>query len=122
MLMKNDKLIHDWMVYYLKNKLSRSYDNVKANIEGEEEAEYKGSRPDLILSNHGMVMALMKVETEGSISPGKTDEWKALSSLGAKLILMVPRASKAKVIDLLWKNNLVDKTAVGSYDINVSMP
>ncbi len=120
--MKNDKLIHDWMVYFLKNKLSRSYDDVKANIEGEEEIEYKGSRPDLVLSNHGMVMALMKVETAGSISPEKAEEWKALSTLGAKLILMVPKASKAKVIDLLWKNNIVDRTAVGSYDINVNMP
>ncbi len=120
--MKNDKLIHDWMVYYLKNKLSRNYDEVKANIEGEETVEYKGSHPDLILSNHGLVMAVMRVETEGSISPERAEEWKELSSLGAKLILMVPRTSKAKVVDLLWKNNIVDKAAVGSYDINVSMP
>jgi hypothetical protein len=35
---------------------------------------------------------------------------------------MVPKTSKAKVVDLLWKNNLVDKAAVGSYDINVNMP
>jgi hypothetical protein len=122
MNMKNDKLIHDWMVYYLKNKLSRSYDDVKANIEGEESIEYKGSKPDLILSNHGLVMAVMKVETEGSISSDKANEWKELSALGAKLILMVPKTSKAKVVDLLWKNNLVDKAAVGSYDINVNMP
>ncbi len=120
--MKNDKLIHDWMVYFLKKKLSRSYDDVKANIEGEEAVEYKGSRPDLVLSNHGLVMAVMKVETEGSISSEKTEEWKELSALGAKLILMVPKTAKAKVVDLLWKNNLVDKTAVGSYDINVTMP
>ena len=120
--MKNDKLIHDWMVYYLKNKLSRSYDEVKANIEGEEPVDYKGSQPDLILSNHGLVMAVMKVETEGSISSDKANEWKELSALGAKLILMVPKTSKAKVVDLLWKNNLVDKAAVGSYDINVNMP
>jgi len=120
--MKHDNLIHTWMVSYLRKKLSRSYDDVKANIEGEEKIEYKGNYPDLILSNHGLVMALMKVETESSITPARAEEWKTLSTLGSKLILMVPKASKAKVVDLLWKNNLVDKAAVGSYDINVNMP
>lgn len=120
--MKHDNLIHTWMVSYLRSRLSRSYDDVKANIEGEETVEYKGKFPDLILSNHGLVMAIMKVETEGSISSDRAEDWKTLSALGAKLILMVPRRSKAKVVDLLWKHNLVDKAAVGSYEININMP
>jgi len=36
--------------------------------------------------------------------------------------LMVPKTSKAKAIDLLWKKGLAGTASVGSYDINVSMP
>ncbi len=120
--MKNENLIHEWMISHLQEKLSRSYDDVKSNPAGDKKNEYKGAYPDLILSNHGLVMALMEVETAGSITREKTEEWKSLSQLGAKLILMVPKSSKAKIIDLLWKSGLADKAAIGSYEISVTMP
>ena len=120
--MKNEKLIHDWMVSHLKNRLSRNYDEIKANIGEEKKNEFNGHYPDLILINQGLVMAIMEVETESGISSGNAEKWKTVSGLGAKLILMVPRALKAKTIDLLWKQGLADKASVGSYDINISMP
>ncbi|MBI4824825.1 MAG: hypothetical protein HY807_00170 [Nitrospirae bacterium] len=120
--MDNDKLFHDWAVSYLRQKLSRSYTDVKINLEGGEKNEFKGMYPDLILGNHGMVLAIMQVETEKTVTPEKAEEWKKLSGLGAKLIVMVPKASKAKVIELLWKVGIADKAAVGSYEFNVSMP
>jgi len=120
--MQNEKLIHDWMVSFLKDKLSRDYNDVRANSEAEKKNEFNGHYPDLILGSHGLVLAIMEVETEGSITPEKADEWKKISGLGAKLILMVPKTSRAKVIDLLWKKGLADKTSVGSYEIAVSMP
>lgn len=120
--MKNEKLIHDWMVSYLKDRLSRDYNDIKINLEGEKTHEFSGCYPDLILGNHGLVLAIMEVETESSITHEKAEEWKTRSGLGAKLIVMVPRASKAKVIDLLWKQGIADKASVGSYEINVSMP
>lgn len=119
--MKNEKLIHNWMVSHLKEKLSREYDEIKINLEGEKN-EFKGFYPDVILSNHGMVLAIMEVETGGSITPEKAEQWKTLSGLGAKLVLMVPKFTKAKVIDLLWKQGLAGKASVGTYEINVSMP
>jgi hypothetical protein len=119
--MKNEKLIHDWMVSYLKDRLSRDYNEIKINLEGEKN-EFKGHYPDVVLANHGLVLAVMAVETEGSITPDKADEWKALAGLGAKLILMVPKHSKAKAIELLWKKGLADKASVGSYELNISMP
>ena len=119
--MKNEKLIHDWMVSHLNERLSINYNDIKINLEGEEN-EFNGSYPDLILGNHGHVLALMEVETEGSITQGEANEWKSLAGLGAKLIIMVPKASKAKAIDLLWKQGLADKVSVGSYDINIIMP
>jgi len=120
--MKNDNLIHDWMVSYLKDRLSRDYNDIRINLGEEKHNEFKGHYPDLILMNHGMVLAIMEVETEGSITQEKADQWKTLSGLGAKLILMIPKASKAKIIDLLWKKGLADKTSVGSYEISVAMP
>jgi hypothetical protein len=109
--MKNERLIHDWMVSYLRDRLARDYNDIKVNPGDENTNEFNGHYPDLILGNHGLVLAIMEVETEGSIT-----------GLGAKLILMVPRTSKAKVIDLLWKQGIADKASVGSYEINISMP
>lgn len=120
--MKNEKLIHDWMVSYLKDRLSRDYDDVKINLGDERNNEFNGHYPDLIFRNHGMVLAIMEVETESSMTQEKANEWKTLAGLGAKLILMVPKASKAKVIDLLWKQRLADKASVGSYEISINMP
>ena len=110
------------MVSYLKDRLSRDYAEIKANPGEEKKNGFKGHYPDLILSNHGLVLAIMEVETDSGITSENSEKWKTLSGLGAKLILMVPRASKAKTIDLLWKQGLADKASVGSYDINISMP
>ncbi|MCK5427663.1 MAG: hypothetical protein KAJ34_08205 [Thermodesulfovibrionia bacterium] len=120
--MDNDKLIHDWLVSYLKHKLSRDYKEININLEGEKNSEFEGHYPDLILGNHGMILAVMEVETEKSITPEKSVEWKALTALGVKLIIMVPSASKSKLVDLLWKAGIVDKASVGSYEITVRMP
>ncbi len=120
--MINDQLIHEWIVSHLTGRLSRDYDEIKSNLEEDRNNEFKGYYPDLILSNHGMVLAIVEVETNSTITAEKAAEWKELSGLGAKLILMVPKTSKAKVIDLLWKQGMADKASVGSYDINISMP
>ena len=109
------------MVSHLNERLSRDYNDIRINLEGDKN-EFNGRYPDLILGNHGHVLALMEVETKGSITPEKANEWKTLSGLGARLIIMVPKASKAKAVDLLWKQGLAGKVSVGSYDINISMP
>ena len=119
--MNNEKLIHDWMVSHLKRRLSRDYDEIKVNLE-DEKNEYDGFFPDLIMINQGMVLAVMEVETEGSINEKKAAEWKKIAESGTKLILMVPKRTKAKVIDLLWKQGLADKASIGSYELNVTMP
>jgi len=122
--MENDRPIHDWLITYLRRKLSRDYNDIKINLEGEKKAEFRGYYPDLILGNHGVALAVMEVETSSSVTPEKAEEWSRMvgAGLGVKLIIMVPRASKAKVIDMLWKKGIADKTAVGSYEINVQMP
>ena len=119
--MKNENLIHDWMVSHLKERLSREYDEIRINL-GDERNEHDGSFPDLIMSNHGMVLAVMEVETEWSITDEKAARWKEIAGTGTKLILMVPKRTKARVIELLWKHGLADRTSVGSYELNVTMP
>ena len=120
--MMNEQIFHDWMVTYLKERLRRDYNDVRMNVGDSRENDFKGAFPDLILGNHGLVLAIMEVETEGSVNEKKAGEWKKMASLGAKLILMVPRTSKAKVLDLLWKQGIADKASVGSYDLNITMP
>ena len=120
--MQNGDLIHDWMIAYLQKKLSRDYDVIKANYAEDRRNEFNGHYPDLVLENHGLVLAVMEVETEQTISEKKAEDWKIMAGLGAKLILMVPKKLKPKVLDILWKNGMADKASVGSYEMNVQMP
>lgn len=122
--MQSEKLIHDWLVTYLSQRLSRDYKDIEINLEGEKKAEFKGHYPDLILGNHGLVLAVMEVETEKSITSEKADEWSRIvgAGQGVKLIIMAPKALKAKIVELLWGKGIADKVAVGSYEINIKMP
>lgn len=122
--MENDKLIHDWLVTYLSQRLSRDYKDIEINLEGEKKAEFKGHYPDLILGNHGLVLAVMEVETEKSITSEKANEWSRIvgTGQGVKLIIMAPKALKAKIVELLWGKGIADKVAIGSYEINIKMP
>ncbi len=122
--MQSEKLIHDWLVTYLSQRLSRDYKDIEINLEGEKKAEFKGHYPDLILGNHGLVLAVMEVETEKSITSEKANEWSRIvgTGQGVKLIIMAPKALKAKIVELLWGKGIADKVAVGSYEINIKMP
>ncbi len=111
--MDNEKLLHDLIVDYLKQKLSREYKEIKVNPAG---------NPDLTLSNHGLILAVLEVETESSITPEKAEKWKEMLQAGSKLILMVPRNAKVKVMELLWQNGIADRVGVGSYEIAVNLP
>ncbi|MCK7510390.1 MAG: hypothetical protein MZV70_44290 [Desulfobacterales bacterium] len=68
--MDNDKRLHDLIVDYLKQKLSREYGEIKVNPAG---------NPDLTLSSHGLVLAVVEVETEKSITPEQGERWKSLA-------------------------------------------
>ncbi len=111
--MQNEKLVHDLIVDHLKQKLSKEYKDVLVNA---------GGNPDIVLSNHGLLLANVEVETESTINQEKADSWRGLAQPGTKLILMVPKNSKAKVTELLWQKGIMDKVSVGSYEIMISMP
>jgi hypothetical protein len=119
--MTKDALFHDWLVSYLQERLAKDYKEVRANYQSERKHEFNGRYPDLILANQGMVLAIMEVETEESITSAQADQWKELAGLGAKLILMVPNHTRPKVMDLVFQKGLAGKVGVGSYEITVKM-
>lgn len=110
--MERDSLIHDLIVDYVIERLKRDYREIRRNPDGD---------PDLILANHGIVMAYLEVETEGSINPEKAKRWKELTKKG-KLILMIPKGVKVKVTDLLWQEGITGSVSIGTYEITISMP
>jgi hypothetical protein len=111
--MQKEKLVHDLIVDHLKQKFSRDYKEVTVNPEGD---------PDLVLANHGLVLAKVEVETESTITAEKAAKWKSLAQPGIKLFLMAPKHSKVKITDLLWENGIMDKVSVGSYEIVINLP
>jgi hypothetical protein len=119
--MTKDALFHDWLVSYLQERLAKDYKEVRANYQSEQKHEFNGRYPDLILANQGMVLAIMEVETEESITPEQADQWKQLAGLGAKLILMVPNHTRPKVMDLVFQKGLAGRVGVGSYEITIKM-
>ena len=118
--MKKSDVFHDWMVSFLKKRLERDYNDIKANI-GEKQYPFKGHYPDLILATHGVTVAIMEVETEETITSKQAKRWKELASLGTKLILMIPKHTKSKVADLLWKQQLIGNVSIATYEVVINM-
>jgi len=115
-------MIHEIILEQVKKRLSRTYRDIRINSKGVKSFEYEGFYPDMILGNHGMELALLEVETPDTISEKQADNWKSLSGLGLKLILMIPKDHKVRVTDLLWSKGMMDKVSIGTYEISVQMP
>jgi len=109
----NEKLVHDLIVGTMRQRYAKEYKEIIVDPD---------TCPELILKNHGMVLAVVSVETEGSITPEKADQWKRIADEGAKLVLMVPKQSRVNVTDMLWQKMLTDRVSVGTYEIAISMP
>ena len=119
--MAQEQFFHDWLVSYLQGRLARDYKEIRANVGADKKNEFHGHYPDLILANQGMVLAIMEVETEESITAAQADLWKERAGLGAKLILMVPNQMRPKVMDLVLQKGLAGKVGVASYEITLKM-
>lgn len=111
--MINEEMVHSVILEYVRHRLSRDYKEIEVN---------PGGDPDLRLSNHGLVLAVVEIETEHSITPQKAEKWRDLAGSGPKLILVVPKGSRVKVMELLWHKGIADKVGVGTYDIALAMP
>lgn len=111
--MDNERLVHDLIVEQLRHRLRKDYSEITVS---------PGGDPDMTLSNHGLVLAVVEVETAGSITAEKAGKWKDLAQPGTKLILMVPKNSRVKVMEMLWEKGIADRAGVGTYDIAITMP
>jgi len=111
--MDNEILVHNLIVDRLRQKFRKEYSEIRTN---------PGGDPDMTLSNHGLVLAVVEVETESSITPEKAEQWKSLAQPGAKLIVMVPKNARVKVMEMLWQKGIADRVGVGTYDIAITMP
>lgn len=120
--MVSQKEFLNWFIGNLKDKLSKEYSEVKINYIDDKTHEFEGHYPNLILSNYGMVMSIVLVLGDSDISADKVNKWKEMSTLGAKLTLMVPDRAKKKVMDLLWERMIAQNVAVGSYELKINMP
>jgi len=111
--MDNENLVHDLIVDRLRHRFRKEYSEIKVN---------PGGGPDITLSNHGLVLASVEVETESSITPEKAEQWKSLAEPGVKLVVMAPKNARVKVMEMLWQKGIADRVGVGTYDIVITMP
>jgi hypothetical protein len=119
---EGEAALHNAILEEIKKRLRFQYKDIKINPLGEKTHEFKSFYPDMILSEQGMVLAVVEVETENSFTPDKIEAWKKLATSGARLILMVPKNLKAKITAALWDSGIATKVALGSYEININMP
>lgn len=111
--MDSETLMHDIIIDRLSRKFSGEYKEIMVNIKG---------KPDITLANHGITIAVVEVETEKNITPENAKKWKELAESGPKLILMIPKSTKMKTMELLWQQGIADKVGVGSYEITITLP
>ncbi len=106
-------MLKNLVIEQLRARFSRQYSEVLVNVD---------ALPNLILSNHGLKIAALCVETEGSLQGDRADAWRSIIGQGLKLVLVVPSRSKAKVTSLLWDYNLMTDVSVGTYELQVNVP
>ena len=111
--MNYEEMMHGMIVEYVRLRLAREYKEIRINPAGS---------PDLVLANHGLVLAHVEVVTDKTITQDKAGIWKQLVEHGPKLILVVPKGAKVRVMEMLWQQGIADKVGVGSYEISLSMP
>ncbi len=117
---KDEQFLHDWVIRKIKEKNRRIYSEVNINPADEQNFEINGKYPDVVLVNHGQVVSVIEVDTKESVDEQSTGKWKALSELGVKLTLIVPKEEQKKARDLVWKNGLVAKVDIKFFDVQLN--
>lgn len=116
----DEQFLHDWVIRKVHEKYSRLYSEVRINPGEETNFEYKGKYPDIVLVNYGQVVQIVEVETRETINNDRVPKWKALSELGVKFTLMVPKELQGHARDICWKNGLAAKANLGSFDVLIN--
>ena len=117
----DEKFLHDWVIRQTQEKFSKLYNEININPGEEQNFEYKGHYPDVLLGSYGEIVQLIEVETESTINESKVDYWKELSELGVQLILLVPKEFQNHLRDICWKSGLAAKVKIGSFDVDIKI-
>jgi len=118
---KDEQFLHDWVIIKIKEKNRRIYSEVNINPADEQNFDINGKYPDVVLVNHGQVVSVIEVDTKESVDEQSTGKWKALSELGVKLTLIVPKEEQKKARDLVWENGLVAKVDIKFFDVQLNI-
>lgn len=106
------KLLHSLIVNLIKDKFAKEYSEVSINPDG---------YPDITLSNFGMAIMQIVVETEEGINEQNALKWKALAQSPTKLTLVVPKSSKLTATELLWQHGLSQQVKLAFYEIKLEI-
>ncbi|NIP39883.1 MAG: hypothetical protein GWO07_16710 [Candidatus Dadabacteria bacterium] len=117
----DEQFLHDWVIRKIKEKNRRIYSEVNINPGDEQNFDIEGKYPDVVLVNHGQVVGIIEVDTKETVEQSCIDKWKALSELGVKLTLVVPKEDQNKARDLVWKNGLVAKVDIKFFDVQLNI-
>ncbi len=118
---KDEQFLHDWVIRKIKEKNRRIYSEVNINPADEQNFDINGKYPDVVLVNHGQIVSVIEVDTKESVDEHSTGKWKALSELGVKLTLIVPKEEQKKARDLVWENGLVAKVDIKFFDVQLNI-
>jgi hypothetical protein len=118
---RDEQFLHDWVIGKIKEKYSRLYKEVHTNPGNEKRFEIKGYYPDVVFVNYGQIVLVVEVETQETISEEEAEEWKDLSSLGAQLVLIVPKEMQNAAREICWKKGIAAKIKIGFFEVVLSI-
>jgi hypothetical protein len=117
----DEQFLHDWVIRKLKEKYSRIYKEVHINPGDERNYEVKGHYPDAVCVNYGQIVLIIEVETKDTVNETELGQWKEMSQLGVQLVVLVPKELQGVARDICWKNAIVSKVKIGSFDVVLSV-
>lgn len=117
----DEQFLHDWVIRQAREKFSKLYNEININPGEEQNSEFKGHYPDILLGSYGQVVQIIEVETKSTVKEEKVQYWKSVSELGVQLIILVPKELQNTLRDICWKNGLAAKVKIGSFDVDIKI-
>ena len=117
----DEQILHDWVIRNITSKYAKMFTEININPGEEQNFEFNGKFPDAVFVNYGQVMQIVEVETPETVNEERIEYWKEMSSLGAQLIILVPKETEKKMRDICFDSGLAAKVKIGSYGVDIKM-
>lgn len=111
--MNEAKILKDFIIQQLRLKLHR----IKQDIE-----PFPSPPPDLKIQSYGITVGYIDIVVEPEVSTQRIEKWKEIVASGEKLILIISKADKLKITELLWREGVAEKISIGTYEFNLLLP